>query len=688
MATSIQLDGKPGPSILTTTVGSTYIDCYGCYYNEGDSKYYSSDAGSNTIFIKSATDFRLKFYTGIAEGLELPATPSTETILDSTDFTVKVAGVNLLQASSAGGGNGGTSAPFPSGSEASPSINFASDTNTGFYRVGAGIFGLSLGGAQNLRLAADSLNMTNDNDGTTNFGQYRIQGLTNSNKYLTLGLDTTNNFGFIEAGLNGTGYYDLVLNKNGANCLIGTDTNSYSTNLFISGSLGANSGLILKQGSLGSLALNFTSATTTGFYYSASAISAVVGGAEIASIDNTGITSNQPVRLMSDNSNYVELKAPGSLSASYYIRFPSADSTTASTFQTTGTGPTGWVDPFAYLFGNGVNGPLTISSGTTSLASSACYTDVTISGTGLISTAASKLFISGTLTFNNTTSTSGVILITMNAGGNGAATTAGTAAAATSSGAFQTGNAGSSGAAGTATAGGQAAAPTVVTPSLSGNGGNGGAGGAGSGGAGGASRAGGTATRMKHFDISTTPTRAGNVFCAGGAGGAGGSGGGGNGTTVGAGGGAGGHGGRILMVYARIIQFVGSPVAPLFASDGGVAGNGGTTATANCGGGGGGGGGSGGAVLVVCSQIIGTPPNNWIRAKGSDGGAGGNGNGTGIGGNGGTGGAAGYIYYVCLMRQTTFSYSATSLGTAGGAASGITGGTAGPGATATIGTFY
>jgi len=53
-------------------------------------------------------------------------------------------------------------------------------------------------------------------------GQIIISGATNSNKRLNIGYNTTNNIGFIQAGINGTGYSTLLLNPNGGDVSIGT----------------------------------------------------------------------------------------------------------------------------------------------------------------------------------------------------------------------------------------------------------------------------------------------------------------------------------------------------------------------------------------------------------------------------------------------------------------------------------
>lgn len=52
-------------------------------------------------------------------------------------------------------------------------------------------------------------------------GQVVISGDTNTNKRLNIGFDTSTDTGFLQAGINGTGYNDLLLNPNGGNVGIG-----------------------------------------------------------------------------------------------------------------------------------------------------------------------------------------------------------------------------------------------------------------------------------------------------------------------------------------------------------------------------------------------------------------------------------------------------------------------------------
>jgi Chaperone of endosialidase len=69
-----------------------------------------------------------------------------------------------------------------------------------------------------------------DIDNTTNYwsaGQIVTTGATDTNKRLVLGFDTTNNVGFIQPYINGTGYNNLLLDPAGGNVGIGNLNPSY-----------------------------------------------------------------------------------------------------------------------------------------------------------------------------------------------------------------------------------------------------------------------------------------------------------------------------------------------------------------------------------------------------------------------------------------------------------------------------
>lgn len=686
MALEVKLAGKGGPSQQHAFVGTTIFRNIGAYYDSSDSKLKSSDASSNVLLRKNTTAYKTQFYTSVAENIELGATPTSETELIGTDFYVRIAGVDILQATTAG--VSGPTAPFVDGSAAVPSISFTNQTNTGFYRIGADNLGISLGGIKQLDFAVGDFKFIADNNGTTTVGQLTVRGTTNTNKYLTFGLDTTNNLGFIEAGIEGTGYNDIAINHNASsNILIGTTSNTYSTRLFVNGTVGANNTMTLKQGSSSSPSIRFNSSTNTGIYYS-SGLHFCIGGTNILDIISTEVSVPSLKLKASTSGNTVELKSAGSLSASYSLTLPNDVGTQAEYLTLNGSGICDWLDPYFGLFGFSTT-DTTLGADLT-LTTNSYYRNITISGAFGIITNNWKLFISGTLTINTTTSTTGVIRCNGSNGNNGAAAaTGGTVGTAMTAGAFAVSTA-TAGGAGTTTTGTQAAAVSAVTSSLGGPSGAGGAGGLGSGGAGGASRAGRTPTRY-HLHHSITDLVFDNSVAACAVSGPGGSGAGGANPTAGAGGGAGGTCGGVVMVFANIIQFTGTSVSPIFASYGGNGGNGGTTVTTNCGGGGGGAGGGAGAVILICGNIIGTPPSGWLYLASGAGGNGGNGLGTGIGGAGGaSGGVRRMILYTCIERNvqaTGLSLAADLAPVAGSAASGVTGGSGSTRQTLSLSTF-
>jgi hypothetical protein len=58
------------------------------------------------------------------------------------------------------------------------------------------------------------------------FGQFALHGLTDLNKILSFGFNTSDNVGFIQPMINGTSYNNLLLNARGGNVLIGTTTDA------------------------------------------------------------------------------------------------------------------------------------------------------------------------------------------------------------------------------------------------------------------------------------------------------------------------------------------------------------------------------------------------------------------------------------------------------------------------------
>jgi len=63
---------------------------------------------------------------------------------------------------------------------------------------------------------------TRDDVYSNSLGQLLLKGATDANKRLAVGFDTTNNFGFIQAYINGTGTNNLIFNPQGGNHGFGT----------------------------------------------------------------------------------------------------------------------------------------------------------------------------------------------------------------------------------------------------------------------------------------------------------------------------------------------------------------------------------------------------------------------------------------------------------------------------------
>ena len=124
------------------------------------------------------------------------------------------------------------------------------------------------------------------------------------------------------------------------------------------------------------------------------------------------------------------------------------------------------------MFGDGSDGSLSISAGTTTLTRTMYYSDVTVGGTAILDMGGYKLFCSGTLNNSATISCNG------GNGGNATGSTAGLFVTVAGSFDLGSGGAGTNGATGGTGAGGNGASPTAQN-GMGGNGGTGGAGGAG-----------------------------------------------------------------------------------------------------------------------------------------------------------------------------------------------------------------
>ena len=270
------------------------------------------------------------------------------------------------------------------------------------------------------------------------------------------------------------------------------------------------------------------------------------------------------------------------------------------------------------LFGDGSDGNVTVSSGTTTLSRDMYYNNLTMSGTGKIVTNGYRIFVSGTLTLTN--AAVGAISY------NGSA-----ASGVTEGAALLSRSIGGSGVGGAT------------------NGGNGGAANNGAYGGFAAGGAGGSIGAIDAFPVRriAIDLLKGASVLAGGSGGAG-------APTVT--GGAGGSGGGVIAIYARNITRGGSNTGVITAK-GGNGGNGSP---------GGGGGGGGGWIYIVYEALLSSSMANAINANGGSGG-----NGTSSSGGGGGGGGR-----ITLINTVAGTISET-FGGNGVGNSGATGGAGG-----------
>lgn len=306
--------------------------------------------------------------------------------------------------------------------------------------------------------------------------------------------------------------------------------------------------------------------------------------------------------------------------------------------------------------GDGSDGNVNISSGTTILSRDMFYNNLTINGTGQIFVNNFKIFVKGILDLSK--APTGAINSNSTNGGDASGSVGGTPTSVIASGTLGASGQGTSGATGTPGAGTLAPGQLVIF-------GNGGAGSNGS--------AGGNGTNAGAGARSTSGTTAGDfrtygtnflrgiALVGGGQGGSGGSSGGGDNTNSGGGGGAGGNGGGVVAIYANIILKSNSTSPGVFQATGGNGGNGGNVASGISGGGGGGAGGAGGWVYLVYNALVGPTINYALQAGGGMGGSGGSGFGIGAtGGSGGPGGFGGRIFVLQIGTNSGVEYQSTS----------------------------
>lgn len=325
----------------------------------------------------------------------------------------------------------------------------------------------------------------------------------------------------------------------------------------------------------------------------------------------------------------------------------------------------------ALLFGSGVDGDVTVSTGVT-LARDMHYDDLTIVSGGSINTNGFRIFVAGTLDLTAAPANA----IQRNGNSNG--TTSGTNAIGAQATNMFAGTLGGSSSGANAGAGGTTNGANATSQTQSGYfwGGRGGAGGAGGNGS---SGNGGTTSISLNRQAWQAPRHIiPDPFLSiaasqptGAYGGGGGGGGGGDGTAGGGGGGGGGAAG-ILWVAARKINRGGGTAAGAISAKGGNGAAGSNASGGNRGGGGASGGGGGGVIFIIAGELLGSTAADALDVSGGNGANGGNGAGTGTAGGGGQGGDRGSTFVWDLKAGTCVEAIHTDTV---GAASGQTGGT-------------
>lgn len=298
-------------------------------------------------------------------------------------------------------------------------------------------------------------------------------------------------------------------------------------------------------------------------------------------------------------------------------------------------------DAIEHYFGDGSDGNVSLSSGTTVLTRTMYYNNLTLSGSAILNPAGYKIYVKGTLAMSGTSS----IVRTPVVGGNASGQNNGNGAALSPSVDVGPGLAGQAGVQG-------ASGGVFGSGGVAGNNAGSAEGYGAAGGASGSAGSGTAGTAGTYTHIPERVIRHDHIYKLsyknGGQGGAGGAGGGASSLASGGGGGGGGGGGLIIKIFARTLNNTSSIG---IVARGGAGGNGGAAPSGNSSGGGGGGGGGGGSVTIICDTItsLGT-----INVTGGPGGTGGAGSGSGSAGGNGSAGSTGH-YQVYSFKTNSWT---------------------------------
>jgi len=414
-----------------------------------------------------------------------------------------------------------------------------------------------------------------------------------------------------------------------------------------SGGLFNKNGLVFANAGVATITLNGTTGSAT-FSGTLSAASGTIGALTLATPNNTGDTyiaggnnldftnwrgglTSGAIMLGLDDSDSDKAKFfVGNYSSEQYAQFDGTNLIVNGSHVGSN------------VFGDGLDGDVTVSTDITPLARDMFYNDLTITSTGRIRANSYRIFVKGTLTIQD-----GGKIANFGIEGadgtnyGGAGGTGGDGKASGSLPASISGSDGGVGNTGTSNGvNGVAANKSIgVAGVAGGNGGSNSGGGGGTGGTGGSQT--GQAFNVPksltsfYYLFDTLPSF--EVLGASGGAGGGASGRGSLSGNGGAGGGGGGAGG-FIFVAAKHMNLTGDGAISAYGGKGGNGGIGGTDA----GGGGGGAGGAGGVILVIYEDII--TSGNVFNRDGGVGGTGGAGDpGQGSGANG-THGNAGVVY--------------------------------------------
>ena len=153
--------------------------------------------------------------------------------------------------------------------------NMMSLTSAGVLNVNSAVvIGTDPGGTDTLRVAGNirgavanlsQVEVTRDETAYSLLGAVTVKGMTNGNKRMVFGFDTTNNTGYLQAFIAGDNLYPIKINPNGGATIIGTDPGGTEL-LRVGGGARINGPLIASGVTLNGAATSFSGHTFYGAY--------------------------------------------------------------------------------------------------------------------------------------------------------------------------------------------------------------------------------------------------------------------------------------------------------------------------------------------------------------------------------------------------------------------------------------